>query len=128
MPPMVHNFIAWTYTDDTGRDWRTKALKGITDQNKMGGSPAAASLPALPSTIKPRRIQLWRSRADVQARRSVVVYSVPCPILTPGASVNLTVRLSGIDQVQAFRNIHYPRSVLVPERHPRKGALTSQTA
>lgn len=125
---MVHNFIAWTYIDDTGRHWRTKALKGITDQNKMGGSPAAATVPALPPTVKPRRIQLYDDYRGTLLRRSVVVYSVPCPILTPGAFVNLSVARLGIDQIRPFRNNQYPRAVLVPERHPRKGALTSQSA
>jgi len=125
MPPMVHNFISWTYTDDAGRHWRTKALKGITDQNKMGGAPAAASLPALPPTIKPRRIQLIRTRVIPPLRRSIVVYSVPCPIMTVGATVSLTCTLAGVQSVLTFQNAQSPRTVLVPERHPRKGAVTS---
>jgi hypothetical protein len=125
---MVHNFVSWTYTDDAGHDWRTKALKGITDQNKMGGSPAAASVPALPPTIKPRRIQLYDDYRGILLRRSVVVYSIPSPILTPGAFVNLSVCRLGVDTTRPFRNNQYPRAVLVPERHPRKGALTTQTA
>jgi hypothetical protein len=123
---MMRNRIAWTYTDDTGFDWRVGAMKALTDQNKLGGSPAGPTVPPLPPSIKPRRIQLRYVRGQPEQRRSIVVYSVPCPIMTPGATVTLNVRISGTDQSQVYTNVHRPRTVLVPERHPRKLTSTNQ--
>jgi hypothetical protein len=122
------NRIAWTYTDDVGQNWRMAAVKAYTDQNKLGGSAAAASVPAMPKWLKPRRIQLRYTRAGDIQRRSVVVYSVPCPILTPGSSINLNARIAGTDQSQSFANAQYPRTRLVPEGRPRKGAVVRQAS
>jgi len=125
---LSRNRIAWTYTDDVGQHWRVNALKAYTDQNKLGGSPAAATVAPLPASIKPRRIQLRYVRAANILRRSVVVYSVPCPILTVGASVTLNVSINNVLQSWAFFNAQAPRTVLVPERHPIKRSATQQSA
>ena len=126
--PLIRNRIAWTYVDDAGNHWRVGAMKAYTSQNKLGGFPAAETVPALPATIKPRRIQLRRGRNATDPGRSIVVYSVPSPIMTVGAFINLNVVVAGVDQSQSFYNRHSPRTVLVPERHPHKGTATNQPA
>ena len=123
---LARNRIAWTYVDDAGQCWRVSATKSYTDQNKLGGSAAAQTVPPLPASIKPRRIQLRYFRAGNIQRRSVIVYSVPCPILTPGAFVNLNARIGGADGSYQFDNAQAPRTILVPEQHPRKGTATNQ--
>jgi hypothetical protein len=122
------NRIAWTYTDDTGQHWRVNAVKAYTDQNKLGGSPAAESVPPLPKWLRPRRIQLTGSNLlGVLGRRSVIVYSTNAPILTHGVSITMNREGSRINQ-DNYYNRHYPHTVLVPERRPRKGTVTRISA
>lgn len=81
------NRIAWTYTDDLGNDWRVAAPKAVTDQAKLGGSAAAATVLPLPYGYRMRRTTV-RNAAQA-ASRSVPVYSTDADILTAAATVNL---------------------------------------
>jgi hypothetical protein len=65
------NRIAWTYTDDAGKDWRVAAVKALTDQGVLGGSAAAGSVPPKPANIKMRRATV-RSAGGVS--RTVPLY------------------------------------------------------
>jgi len=86
------NKLAWTYTDDLGRDWRRAADKAITDQLddatvKVGGAAAAGTVLPFPTRrIKPR-VALVRSAGNVLRR--VVAYEPGCYILTVGSTITL---------------------------------------
>lgn len=86
------NKLAWTYTDEMGRDWRRGASKAITDQLddqtvKVGGAAAAGAVLPFPSTrIKPR-VALVRSAGNVLRR--VVAYEAGAYILTAGSTITL---------------------------------------
>ncbi len=92
MADLSQNLIAWTYTDDKGAEWRMAAKKAIVDQliltaPKVGGSPAASTLPKLPSWIKPRRAYCTNGTIV----RSVVCYKVDASCwTTPGQTINLS--------------------------------------
>ena len=92
MPDLSQNLVAWTYTDDKGATWRMAAKKAIVDQliltaPKVGGQAAAATLPKLPSWIKPRRAYCVSGNIV----RSVVCYKVDAACwTTPGTTINLS--------------------------------------
>jgi hypothetical protein len=87
------NKVAWTYTDDLGRNWRRAADKAITDQlnigeqSKVGGAAAASSVLPFPTRrIKPR-VALVTSPAHVLRR--VVSYTNDSDMLTVGTTITL---------------------------------------
>lgn len=91
------NKLAWTYTDEMGRDWRRAADKAITDQLddvtvKVGGAAAGATVIRFPTWIKPR-VALVQSAGGV--KRRVVAYESGALILTAGATI--TLETSGAD-------------------------------
>lgn len=93
------NKLAWTYTDDAGRDWRRAAEKDITDQLigaavAVGGAAAAATVLRMPTWIKPR-VALVSSAAGV--KRRVVLYEHAAPLATVGGVI--TLETGGADVV-----------------------------
>lgn len=87
MALLSNNRIAWTYTDENGKNWRVAAVKAITDQNKLGGTAWNGTDPPKPASIKMRRMTV---RSDAQATSRVVpVYAPGAPIQTAGSTVNL---------------------------------------
>lgn len=116
MALLSENRIAWTYTDDNGFDWRVAAQKALTDQNKLGGSAAAASVPAKPAYIKMRRITVHDSSSR---SRVVPVYSVGAPICTKAATI--TVNYQGDSHsLTTTANV-------IPQNHIRS-SVTTQSA
>jgi len=96
------NRIAWTYTDAAGNNWRVAALKAWTDQNKLGGSAAAATVPQRPGGNKMRRTVVSDGAGH---SRTVPVYSLDAPIITAGTSFNFNANVAGaIDQVTGTSN------------------------
>ena len=86
MAALSANRIAWTYTSDSGVDYRVAAQKAVTDQAKSGGSAAAATLPAKPGGLKMRRVSCSDGAGH---SRTTPVYTVDAPIATPGTAINL---------------------------------------
>jgi hypothetical protein len=111
------NRIAWTYTDDLGNDWRVAAPKAVTDQAKLGGSAAAASVLPLPFGYKMRRTTV--RNAAQSASRSVPVYKSDAAILTAAE----TVTLNHLADSYAFTW----GGSLIAEKRPRR-STTAQAA
>ena len=89
MAELSRNRIAWTYTDEQGRDWRVAAQKALTDQGVLGGSAAAATLPQKPASIRMRRATVH----DSSGRSTVVhVYDNAATIKTAGTAINVNVQ------------------------------------
>jgi hypothetical protein len=116
MAALDHNRIAWTYTSDDGNTYRVAAQKALTDQNKLGGSAAAATLPEKPSAIKLRRVTV--SNAAGQSR-VLVCYETGAPIVVAGTTINVNV---GMDSASFSSNGGF-----IPEGGPRKN-VTKQAA
>ncbi len=94
MAVLSSNRIAWTYTDDNGLDWRVAADKAWTDQAKLGGSAAAASVFPKPASIKMRRITV---RDGAGHSRVVPVYDATSPPITvTGATFNFNANVAGV--------------------------------
>ena len=127
MAALSPNRIAWTYTDDAGNDWRVAAQKAVTDQNKLGGEAAAATVPPKPGWIKMRRISVYGATAAKS--RTVPVYSSDAPILVPEATVNLNyLAAGGAEDSTSFANNQQSPVWIVGEKHPRKSPVTTQAA
>jgi hypothetical protein len=130
MARLATNRIAWTYTSDAGDDYRVNAHKAVTDQTKLGGSAAAASVPPLPTGYQMRRITL--RNATIGRSRTVPVYSSDAAILVPAATVNLNS--SGLiadvwtEDSYAFTNNQSSPVALIGEKRPRKDPTTTQSA
>src|SRR5512146_1721867 len=87
------NFIAWTYTDDLGNDYRVKARKAITDQVDgssnviVGGSAASATVERPPKGLTMRHVFVDNGSGVV---RKVIVYEPTAPLYTTiGQTVSL---------------------------------------
>lgn len=117
MALLLSNRIAWTYTDDNGNDWRVAAVKAITDQNKLGGSAAASTVPAKPANIKMRRITVRSAAQGVS--RVVPVYAPGASIQDSTATINLNV--GNVDSY-AFTS----SGNTIPQGHNRQ-SVTSQS-
>src|SRR5512144_3243734 len=91
------NRVAWTYTDDQGNDYAISAKAAYvldpTDGAKYGGSAAAASVKALPSNFKPRRVQVVDASGN---QRWMVAYELTSTIWTT-AGTALTINYFGSD-------------------------------
>lgn len=131
MAKLSTNRIAWTYTADDGTDYRVAAPKAVTDQNKLGGSAAASTVPALPKHIKMRRLTV--RNLTIGRSRSVPIYDNTAAILTPAATVNLNS--SGLvadvytEDSYPFANLQAAGNVVViPEKHGRASPVTTQSA
>jgi len=109
------NRIAWTYTADDGNDYRVAAQKAMTDQNKLGGSAAASTLPEKPSAIKMRRCTVSNGTYS----RVVPVYEPTAPIATAGETINANV--------QGDSRSLTSNGGFIPEGGPRKN-VTKQAA
>jgi hypothetical protein len=92
MAVLSSNRIAWTYTDDDGNQWRVSALKAWTDQAKLGGSAAAATVPQRPGSWKMRRTTVSDGAGH---SRVVPVYETTAPIVTAGESLNYNANVAG---------------------------------
>ncbi len=93
MAVLSSNRIAWTYTDDDGNDWRVAALKAWTDQAKLGGSPAASTVPQRPGAWPLRRTTVSDGAGH---SRVVPVYEITAPIVTAGTSLNFNANVGGV--------------------------------
>jgi hypothetical protein len=106
MTVLSGNRVAWTYHSDDGNDYRVAAQKALTDQEKLGGSAAALSVPPKPASMKMRRITV---HAVGIGSRVVPVYTTDAPILVPGATVNVNF----LGDSHAFESQGNP----IPEGH-----------
>jgi hypothetical protein len=93
MAVLSSNRIAWLYTDDDGNQWRVAALKAWTDQNKLGGSAAAATDKQRPAGYKMRRTTISDGAGH---SRVVPVYTTDAPIATAGTSLNFNANVAGV--------------------------------
>ena len=93
MAALSSNRIAWTYTDSAGNNWRVAALKAWTDQAKLGGSAAAATVPARPGGSKMRRTTVSDGLGH---SRVVPVYEATAPITVKGATFNFNANVAGV--------------------------------
>ena len=127
MARLAANRIAWTYTDDGGTDWRVAASKAITDQAKLGGEAAAASVPEKPAWLKMRRTTVRNATNSVS--RAVPVYEANADILTPGETINLNLQLvNGTSDSAAFTQGATSPTNIIGERRLPRGRVTSQSA
>jgi hypothetical protein len=127
MARLPANRIAWTYTDDGGFDWRVAAEKAVTDQAKLGGSAAAATVPEKPAWLKMRRTTVRNATNSIS--RTVPVYAADAAILTAGETINLNLQLlNGTSDSAAFtQGANSPTNIIGEKRLPR-GRVTSQSA
>ena len=93
MAVLSSNRIAWEYTDDDGNVWRVAALKAWTDQAKLGGSAAAATVPQRPAGYKMRRCVVSDGAGH---SRTVPVYEATADIVTGGTSFNFNANVAGV--------------------------------
>jgi len=124
MARLASNRIAWTYTDDSGFDWRVAAMKSLTDQAKLGGEAAASSVPVKPPNLHMRRLSV--RNATIARTRTVPIYEGGAAILTPGAVVSLNAEVSGTEDSYVFTNDQQTPVFIIPEKHPRKSPITTQ--
>jgi hypothetical protein len=87
------NRIAWSYTDDDGNVWRVAALKAWTDQAKLGGSAALATVPQRPAGYKMRRTTVSDGAGH---SRVVPVYTTDAPIVASGETLNFNANVAGV--------------------------------
>jgi hypothetical protein len=113
MAALSTNRIAWTYQADNGHDYRVAAQKAITDQAVLGGTAAAASVPAKPGGLKMRRMTFNDGAGH---SRVVPVYGRATTIAV-GATLNLNV----LENSVAFT----ASGTIVGEKTPR---VTKQAA
>ncbi|SRR5713226_7134271 len=88
MPALSTNRIAWTYTSDSGIDYRVAAQKALTDQGVLGGAAAAATVTPKPGSIRMRRCTVSDGAGH---SRVVPVYQTTATIVTPGTGINVNV-------------------------------------
>ena len=93
MAVLSSNRIAWTYTDEAGRDWRVAALKAWTDQAKLGGSAAAATVPPRRGGSKMRRVTVSDGAGHT---RVVPAYEPTAPITVAGETFNYNANVAGV--------------------------------
>jgi hypothetical protein len=111
---LARNRIAWTYTDDVGKDWRVAAQKAMTDQAKLGGAAALGSVPPKPGNLKMRRTTV--SKAGVGSR-TVPIYTTDAALLADGATVNANFGMTS--------DTFEWGGAIIAERRPR-GSVTKQ--
>jgi hypothetical protein len=91
-----NNRVAWTYTTNDSEAFRTSAKAVYVtggDAAKFGGSAAAGSVRALPSSFRTRKAIVVDSAG---ASRTVVCYDTACALwTTPGTTV--TLDKNGVD-------------------------------
>lgn len=113
------NRVAWTYTDDQGTDWAISAkavyVLDPTDGAKYGGAAAAASVPAIPGNMRPRRVQAVDGSGN---QRWVICYDTTCAAwATPGTQLTLDY----FGQDVAFTTTNHNRG----EKKNRRGTYQS---
>ena len=100
MAVLSSNRIAWTYTDDDGNDWRVAALKAWTDQAKLGGSAAAATVPQRPGGWKLRRTSVNDGAGH---SRVVPIYKTDAVMFLGRTGFNFNANVAGvITEVSGF--------------------------
>lgn len=127
MARLASNRIAWTYTDDAGTAWRVAAQKAITDQGKLGGEAALATVPEKPGWLKMRRTTV--RNATNGRSRVVPVYATDADILTAGETINLNLQLldNSSDSAAFTQGASMPYNIIGEKRLPRS-RVTSQSA
>jgi len=127
MARLGSNRIAWTYTDDGGNDWRVAAEKALTDQSKLGGEAAAATVPEKPGWLKMRRTSVRNATNSIT--RTVPVYAADAAILTAAETINLNCQLlNGTSDSAAFVQGGNSPSNIIREKGLPRGRVTSQSA
>lgn len=117
MAELSSNRIAWTYTDEGGKDWRVAAVKALTDQAVLGGSAALATVPPKPAGIKMRRATV-RSAGGVS--RTVPLYNGSQTLVVGDTLGSINVNILQVEtSMTAVGGI-------IPERRPRS-SVTSQS-
>ena len=116
MARLASNRIAWTYTDDTGFDWRVAAMKSMTDQTKLGGSAAAEGVPPKPASIKMRRTTVHKAGVG---SRTVPIYESTAPLLVDAATVNANFGMTSDTFTWG--------GAIIAEKRPR-GSVTTQSS
>jgi hypothetical protein len=113
---LASNRIAWTYTDDKGVDYRVAAQKALTDQNKLGGSAAAATVMPKPGWLKMRRVTV----SDGTYSRTVPAYTPLAPILAAGEVINVNA--------QDDSRLLSSNGSMIGEKRPPDGRITKESA
>lgn len=113
---LARNRIAWTYTDDVGKDWRVAAQKAMTDQTKLGGAAALEAVPPKPANIKMRRTTVHKAGVG---SRTVPIYSTDAPLLVDAATVNCNFGMTSDTFTWG--------GAIIAEKRPR-GSVTTQSA
>lgn len=127
MARLASNRIAWTYTDDGGNDWRVAAEKAVTDQAKLGGEAAAATVPEKPGWLRMRRTSVRNATNAIT--RTVPVYAADAAILTAAETINLNCQLlNGTSDSAAFVQGGTSPSNIIREKGLPRGRVTSQSA
>ena len=116
MAALSTNRIAWTYTDEEGRDWRVAAQKALTDQGVLGGSAAAGTVAQKPASIRMRRATVSNSSGQ---SRVVHVYDNTATIKTAGTSINVNYLGNSV----AFTS----NGGVIPEFDPSRRATKQST-
>jgi len=124
---IVRNKIRWGYHSDDGLTYAINAIKGYTDQDKLGGEAAGTSVPPLPRGMKMRR-QTVRN-ATLGVSRTVPIYnSADANLMAVGQAINL----NHVDLTQQTPvELSYAFSVfevhIIPEQNGRQRATTKQS-
>lgn len=109
------NRVAWTYTDENGKNYRVNAVKYLTDQGLLGGSDGSAVAATKPKGLKMRRITV---RTATGVSRVLPVYSPGADIQTVGTSINIGINGSLTSAVSSGSTI--------PESYTRLSPTTRQ--
>jgi hypothetical protein len=118
MAPLSTNRIAWTYTDDSGKNWRVAAQKALTDQDVLGGAAAASSVPPKPANIKMRRAT---GRTTGGVSRTFPLYSGSQTFAVDGAPG--TINANVLENSTAFTW----GGGIIPEQRPRVSVTTQSS-
>lgn len=93
-----NNRVAWTYTTNDNEAFRISAkacyVLDVTDGAKYGGTAAAGSMRALPSSFRPRRVACVNTASGVT--RWVIAYTTAAAIWTT-VGTSITLNLNGAD-------------------------------
>ncbi len=118
MAELSSNRIAWTYTDDTGKDWRVAAVKALTDQGLLGGAPAASTVPPKPANIKMRRAT---GRTAGGVSRTFPLYDSSQTFAVDGAPGTINANVLEVSTPFVWGG------GVIPEKRPRISVTTQST-
>lgn len=118
MSELSSNRIAWTYTDDSGKNWRVAALKAFTDQALLGGAAAASTVPPKPASIKMRRAT---GRTAGGVSRTFPLYSGSQTYAVDGAPGTINANVLEVSTPFVWGG------GIIPERRPRISVTTQSS-